>query len=237
MKKPAKRLVEYFCPEHYDLFLEPDADKLTFKGTVTIKGRVVGRPSQRLTFHQVGLKISEASVKRLGRNEKDISVDRINNQENLHEVRLHSTEKLFPGEYEVTMSFSGKITPAMMGIYPSKFNHDGKEKVILATQFESHHARRAFPCIDEPAAKATFKLSLTTPSELTVLSNTESESVTKAGDKTTHVFEKTPVMSTYLLAFVIGEMHYVETKSKGGVQVRSWASLAQDKSHLQYSAD
>jgi len=235
MGKSAKRLIEYFKPEHYDLSLEPDNEKLTFKGQVTIRGRVTGKPSQRITFHKVGLKISSAEIKKLGKAEEVISVDRINTQASLHEVRLHSTQKLFPGLYEVTMKFSGKITPAMVGMYPSRFTHEGKEKTILTTQFESHHARKAFPCIDEPEAKATFQLSLTTPPDLVVLSNTEPEKKEKAGDKVTHTFEKTPIMSTYLLAFVIGELHCAEGKTSSGIKVRSWASLAQDKTHLEYS--
>jgi len=237
MGKVAKRLVEYFKPEHYELSLEPDSEKLTFKGTVVVRGKITGKPSQRITFHQSGLKVTSAEIRKIDKTSEPISVDRINNHNSSQEVRLHSTQKLFPGLYEVTMHFSGKVSSSMVGIYPSRFKHEGKEKIILATQFESHHARKAFPCIDEPEAKATFHLSLTAPKNLVVLSNTEPETVKDSGDKSVHTFEKTPVMSTYLLAFIIGELHGVEGKTKSGIKVRSWTSVAQDKDHLKYSVD
>ncbi len=60
------------------------------------------------------------------------------------------------------MNFEGVITRPMNGIYPCVFEHDGEQKKLIATQFESHHAREAFPCIDEPEAKAKFDLSLAT---------------------------------------------------------------------------
>lgn len=91
----------------------------------------------------------------------------------------------YPGEYTVTMEFEGKITNGMTGIYPCYWKDaDGKEQKLFATQFESHHAREAFPCIDEPEAKAVFELRLDVASDVKVLGNTPVGTSTKqAGRK------------------------------------------------------
>ncbi len=243
MKKDAKRLFAEFQPEHYELEVVPDKGKKIFTGKVIIRGRKVYRPNLRLTFHQKELKITKATiVKHDKKGDEELPVARINHHAKYGEVRLHANHKLYPGSYTVTMEFRGKITQVMSGIYPCFFEHDGKQKQLLATQFESHHAREVFPCVDEPEAKATFDLTLVTPADETVLSNTpvKVESSVKGrgpGELKTTTFETTPRMSTYLLAFVIGEMHFVERKTRDGIVIRSWSTVAQPKAHLAYSAD
>jgi aminopeptidase N len=225
MSKKVKRLYRQFQPSHYDLHLQLDPEQLTFSGTVTIKGAKVDRPSERLTFHQSDLKITGAEITRHDkRGDRSIAVKRINRHETFQEVRLHADSPLYPGEYTVTMHFKGTITRPMNGIYPCFFEHDGKQKKLIATQFESHHAREAFPCIDEPEAKATFDLTLTTPKVKAIVANTPVKHQFKEKDLVTTSFETTPRMSTYLLAFVFGEMDYKESKTKDGVAVRTYAT-------------
>lgn len=226
MGKKVTRLYEQFQPEHYDLKLNPDRDTLTFGGSVTIRGRKTGRPSQRLTFHQKDLKITAATVIKHDKKAGDTTVEitRINNQNSLDEIRLHAGGMLYPGEYTVTLDFKGVITRPMNGIYPCFFKHDGKDKKLIATQFESHHAREAFPCIDEPEAKATFDLTLITPAGETVIANTPVKKQVDEGASQTTTFETTPKMSTYLLAFVFGDMGYTEAKTKDGTLVRCYAT-------------
>ena len=124
----------------------------------------------------------------------------------------------------------------MNGLYPCRYTHKNKRKSILATQFEAHHAREVLPCIDEPDAKATFDVTITSDEVDTVLSNMPEKSNKITEGRRTVAFERTPIMSTYLLAFVAGEMHFAEAESKGGVVIKSWGSIAQPKSHLAYSA-
>ncbi|MDQ5886314.1 MAG: aminopeptidase, partial [Patescibacteria group bacterium] len=165
LMKKVKRLFDQFKPTNYVLDLRPDKESMTFSGTVVISGHKTGRPSQRLTFHQKDLIISNATVVYKGKkNQETITIDRINNHSSYDEVRLHADRQLFPGDYEITLEFTGVITRAMNGMYPCDFTYKGKDKMLIATQFESHHAREVFPCIDEPEAKSTFDLSLTTPS-------------------------------------------------------------------------
>lgn len=233
MGKKVRRLYRQFQPKHYDLQLEIDPEKMTFTGSVVITGKMVGRPSQRITLHQKDLKISEAYVRRTDKKgEKVYKVNRINNQKSYDEVRLHCSEMLYPGDYNLMVNFEGKISRNMEGIYPCFFKQDDQEQKLIATQFESHHAREAFPCIDEPEAKATFDLILDTPVVKTVLSNTpvkeqftnDSEKPKPGEKRMRTVFETTPRMSTYLLAFVFGNMKHLEAKTKDGVTVRTYAT-------------
>ena len=183
MSKSVKRLYEQFRPENYQLRIDIDPEKMTFSGQVVISGQKSGRPSQRLTFHQKGLKITNAEITSFGKKgEQKIELARINQHDGYDEIRLHSLGLLYPGLYKVRMDFSGKITKAMVGLYPSFFEHEGTTKIIFATQFESHHAREVFPCIDEPEAKATFDLTLKTPTGQQVLANTLPSTQTKQED-------------------------------------------------------
>ncbi len=223
--KKVTRLYDQFKPTHYILDLIPDREAMTFTGSVIISGQKTGRPSQRLTFHQKDLKITKAhAVFHDKQGDKEVDIDRINHHGTFDEVRLHSEKLLYPGKYTVTLEFEGTITRAMNGVYPCFFKHDGQDKKLIATQFESHHAREVFPSIDEPEAKATFDLSLTTPKGETVIANTPVKKQVEQGDMVHTTFETTPHMSTYLLAFVFGEMGYLEAKTKKGVTVRTYAT-------------
>ena len=238
--KSVKRLYNEFKPERYELYLEPDRESMSFNGKVRIIGQKTGRPSQRLTLHQSGLKIKSAKLIRNDRKtgENVIDIIRHNTHKSFDELRLHADEILYPGSYIIEIEFSGKITEPMHGIYPCNFKLDGQDKRLIATQFESHHAREAFPCIDEPEAKAVFSLSLKTPAGETVIANTPIKKVQEVegsrlmGDgrapKTINhkltTFEDTPRMSTYLLAFVYGELGFKEAKTASGVKVRVYAT-------------
>lgn len=225
MSKKVRRLSEGFRPTNYVIDLDPDRASMRLTGTVTITGLKRGRPSQRLTFHQHGLKITSASVTRLDKKgEQIVEIERINHQRTLDEVRLHSPAMLYGGSYRVTMTFEGTITSQMEGIYPCNFQEDGVDKQLIATQFESHHAREAFPCIDEPEAKATFDLTLHSPLHEAVVSNTPVAAQAERNGKLVTTFETTPKMSTYLLAFVYGDMQYKEATTKDGVLVRAHAT-------------
>ncbi len=243
MGKKVRRLYRQFQPTNYALDMAFDVEAMTFSGSVVIQGQKVDRPSERLTFHQNGLTITKAEITYHDkRGDRVIAVKRINNQDTFDEVRLHADQTLYPGNYSVSLEFKGEITRPMNGIYPCFFEHDGQQKKLIATQFESHHAREAFPCIDEPEAKATFELSVTTPNDATVVANTPvkeettyasadsgSSAHTATSGTTTPLykrtsFEPTPKMSTYLLAWVFGDMKYLERKTKDGVTVRTYAT-------------
>jgi len=225
MSDKVKRLSTLFQPKHYIIELKPDRETMTFAGSVIVTGQKVYRPNRRFTFHQNGLKITRAHITRHDKKgDRVIPLTRINHHHRFDEVRLHTKETLYPGLYTISMAFKGKITQPMNGMYPCFFTHDGKEKKLIATQFESHHAREVFPCIDEPEAKATFDLKLHTPPGETVLSNTPIKSQNTQNGLQVTDFETTPRMSTYLLAFAFGELKYKEAKTKNGIVVRTYAT-------------
>lgn len=224
MPKPIKKLFESFQPGHYVLSVKISQDEQTFSGTVTIDGRKAGKPSKRITLHQKGLKITDV---RLSRHDKkrgklQVEIDRVNSHAKFDELRIHTKEIAYPGQYEITISFIGRITDQMHGIYPSYY--DNRRKTIISTQLESHHARELFPCVDEPEAKATFDLSLVTQPGETVIANTPISKQTKANGLMTTSFETSPLMSTYLLAFVVGDLVFREAKSKNGVVIKSYTT-------------
>ncbi|HUC87953.1 MAG TPA: M1 family metallopeptidase [Candidatus Binatia bacterium] len=238
MSKQVRRLYDGFKPDHYDLSLVLKPEAMTFTGSVVITGQKTGRPSQRLTFHAKQLKVTSAQIIHHDKRGEDVitTPNRINLQPSYDEVRLHSDKMLYPGRYTIKLSFEGRITRQMNGIYPCNFKENGKSKFLLATQFESHHAREAFPCIDEPAAKATFDLVLTAPEGQTLIANTPIKNHTVKGAEQIVSFETTPKMSTYLLAFVFGELDYLEAKTKDGVVVRTYATKVNVK-HTKFALE
>lgn len=133
----------------------------------------------------------------------------------------------FPSELPVgagatlDLVFSGEINNQMAGFYRSQYvDASGAKKWMGSTQFESLDARRAFPCWDEPARKATFTLTLTVAKDLCCLSNMpEASSLIQSPEGTHKVvkFLPTPKMSTYLLCWCVGEFDSVSALTKGGV--------------------
>ena len=225
MSGKVTRLFNDFKPSKYTLLISVNPKQLQFKGTVTIKGKKTGRPSQRLTFHQSDLKFSSASItKHDKKGDHEIEISRINTHGKSQEVRLHSEQMIYGGEYTVIMEFYGDITKPMNGIYPCYPDKSSEEDIIIATQFESHHAREAFPCIDEPEAKAIFDLTILSPEGQEVISNTKIKKQTKLDGQLKTEFFDTPVMSTYLLAFIVGKLEHKSLKTKDGVEVRTYAT-------------
>ena len=219
------RLLDTFTPNHYNLTLDlTHAEEKEFSGTVIISG---DSTSESISLHSKGLTIQSATI---DNQPADVSFGEFD------ELRL-SQPNLENGNHTIHIDFFGNITDAMHGLYPCYFTHDGVKKQLFATQFESHHAREVFPCIDEPAAKAEYDLTLITRPGITVLGNMPVKFQKENGDSLTTTFEKTPRMSSYLLAFVIGELHKKSARTKSGVEVNVWATLAQNENTLDFALD
>ena len=220
-----RRLADYFLPEHYDLSLDIDRPSRKFEGTVVIRGRSV--TDGPIYLHAKDLTLTSCLVDGHHATFKAGENDEI-------EITFEGQSA---SDHIITVGFNGTITDQMHGIYPSYFRHDGQEKELIATQFESHHAREAFPCIDEPAAKATYDVTLTTEQRITVLGNMPVKLQTEQDDRLITTFETTPRMSTYLLAWVYGEMHSKSAKTTSGVDVNIWATPAQSPESLDFALD
>jgi len=128
------------------------------------------------------------------------------------------------GEGTLKLTFDGSINDKMKGFYRSKFKGpDGQDKFNGVTQFEATDARRCFPCWDEPAHKATFDITLIVEKGKVVLSNMPVKEICDYKDDCSlqvTKFERSPIMSTYLVAFVIGDFEYIEAMSSDGVLCR-----------------
>ena len=219
------RLLDTFTPNHYNLTLDlTRAEEKEFSGTVIISGEST---RESISLHSKGLTIQSATI---DNQPADISFGEFD------ELRL-SQPNLKNENHTICINFSGNITDAMHGLYPCYFTHDGVKKQLFATQFESHHAREVFPCVDEPAAKAEYDLTLITRPGITVLGNMPVKYEEENGSSRTTTFEKTPRMSSYLLAFVIGELHKKSARTKSGVEVNVWATPAQNENTLDFALD
>lgn len=154
-----------------------------------------------------------------------------------HDALEITHPSIVSGEHVVVVEFSGEITDAMHGMYPCYYTHDGVKKELVATQFESHHAREVFPCIDEPEAKATYDVTLTTEPSITVLGNMPIKRQREEDGQLVTSFDRTPRMSVYLLAWVLGELHSKSATTTSGVEVNIWATPAQRPEALDFALD
>ncbi|HEY0221883.1 M1 family metallopeptidase [Lactovum miscens] len=216
-----KHLIENFIPENYEVFLDIDRKAKTIKGKTVITGEAKNLP---VAFHAKDLEINKITF--LG---TDTSFTLNSAAE---EVLVNLTEK---GIVSLSIEYEAKLTDNMMGIYPSYYEINGEKRQLVSTQFESHFARQAFPCIDEPEAKATFDLSIKFDEEANdIIVSNMPEIEQKDG---IHFFKRTVKMSSYLLAFAFGDMQAVKGKTKTGVEVGIFSTKVHAPESLEFAKD
>jgi puromycin-sensitive aminopeptidase len=196
------RLPTTVRPTHYDLRLEPNLPEASFAGEETV-AISVERPTQDIVLHALELEILEVTATRgaihLTGEAEFLPA--------LEEARLRFGRALEAGDWKLHLRFKGVLNDKLHGFYRSQYRDaSGREHLIASTQFEATDARRAFPCWDEPKFKARFKVTLVIAPGLTAISNAgvEGERALADGRKEV-VFRETITMSTYLVAFVVGE--------------------------------
>jgi puromycin-sensitive aminopeptidase len=211
------RLPATATPKTYRLTLEPDLDALTFKGEVAIEIDVK-TATRELTMHSVGLDIAEA---RSASDRLEVRADAARER-----LTLVAPKPFAAGPATVFLKFSGKIAEEMRGFYRSRYTlPDGTARFLGTTQFEATSARRAFPCFDEPALKAVFELTMVAPKDRLAISNMPVVASDHLPDGRTRVrFAPSPIMSTYLLAFAVGEFDWIEGFTEDGMPVRVYAT-------------
>jgi puromycin-sensitive aminopeptidase len=198
------RLPTNVVPERYDLKLTPDLNTFTFLGEEVVAVKVV-RETTEIVLNALELELDEAVIERLGAD--PISASRIELEPARERAHIHFTGPLTVGEWKLRIKFRGILNDKLHGFYRSQYaDHAGKQHTLATTQFEATDARRAFPCWDEPALKATYGVTLVIDQSLSAFSNAgvAAERVLGNGKKEV-IFKDTMKMSTYLLAFIIGE--------------------------------
>lgn len=193
---------------NYDLSFEPDLETFTFVGKEIIRA-VITKPTNTITIHAAELKIKKCQVE--SRNKSIATKFTLDSKNETLTIKLASTVS---GPLKLLIDFDGVLNDRLVGFYRSQYkDKSGKTKYLATTQFEAADARRAFPCWDEPAAKATFDISILTEPNHSAISNTNQTSQKKFGKKILHKFARTPIMSTYLVYLAVGEFEYLTTKS------------------------
>eukprot|EP00934_Nitzschia_sp_Nitz4_P005668 Nitzschia sp. Nitz4//scaffold210_size37948//7957//10834//NITZ4_007687-RA/size37948-augustus-gene-0.25-mRNA-1//-1//CDS//3329541921//5658//frame0 len=231
-------LPDYVVPTRYDLKVTPDLEKFTFDGLVVIDMETSQSASEHkeitLHFHELLFKSATLSV-----DGKKLDAEEIILNMKDKTVTFKFAESL-PVSSQVALSieYAGFLNNQMAGFYRSHYKDtNGVDKIIASTQFEALDARRAFPCVDEPAAKATFLVTLVVPANLECFSNMpEAKRCTLSNNLVEVSFLETPKMSTYLLAFCVGEFDYIQAMTKGGVLIKVYATRGRSSS-CQYALD
>ena len=219
-------LPETTRPSKYRITLQPDLHNFTFKGEQSVELQIL-KPTSTIVLNSMELEISSASLHANGTTlpSRSITLDEV-----AQTATLDFGETVQPGDARLEMTFTGILNDKLLGFYRSEYiSQNGETRYLATTQFEPTDARRAFPCWDEPAKKATFQVTLVFSDEFQAVSNTPvvAESAPGAGPgpglKSVQ-FAETPIMSTYLLAFIVGNLVSVEARADSGTTVGVWTT-------------
>uniref|UniRef100_A0A8D0TLI6 Aminopeptidase n=1 Tax=Sus scrofa TaxID=9823 RepID=A0A8D0TLI6_PIG len=229
------RLPTTLLPDSYNVtlrpYLTPNADGLyIFKGKSIVRF-ICQEPTDVIIIHSKKLNYTTQGHMVVLRGVGDSQVPEIDRTELVELTEylvVHLKGSLQPGHmYEMESEFQGELADDLAGFYRSEYMEGNVKKVLATTQMQSTDARKSFPCFDEPAMKATFNITLIHPNNLTALSNMppKGSSTPLAEDPNWSVteFETTPVMSTYLLAYIVSEFQSVNETAQNGVLIRIWA--------------
>jgi aminopeptidase N/puromycin-sensitive aminopeptidase len=204
----AQRLPQTVRPESYALTLTPDLKAATFSGVETIE-LTVTEPTGAVTLNAAEIAFQSVSVTAAGKEQKaEVALDKEKEQ-----ATFTFAEKLPAGKASLSIAYTGILNNELRGFYLSKT----ARRNYAVTQFEPTDARRAFPSFDEPALKATYDVTLIVDSNDTAISNGQIVSDTPGpiAGKHTLRFATTPKMSTYLVAFLVGDFQCSKGESDG----------------------
>ncbi|KAH8117511.1 peptidase family M1-domain-containing protein [Phellopilus nigrolimitatus] len=205
-------------PLHYDVTIRTDLEKLAFDGVVVIDLEILKETSS-IVFHTSNLNIKDVTI-----HSDALKIKQVPTSQSLDPVTECAILKFptaFPmgSKAQLEVKFDAELTGDLMGYYLSSWEKDGKKQYYALTQFEPTAARRAFPCWDEPLLKATYSVTLISRKDTVNLSNmpslseepyTSGNCVDSEKWKITK-FDRTPPMSSYLVAFANGHFDYLES--------------------------
>ncbi|HYA29761.1 MAG TPA: M1 family metallopeptidase, partial [Acidobacteriota bacterium] len=221
-EEKSHRLPTTATPERYAMRLTPDLATWTFTGEEKVALQI-HQSVREIILHATELEFQSVSLKDASGNVHAASVTMDGENE---QARFRFQVDLPPGPAELNIHFTGILNDKLHGFYRSTYKGaDGQDKPLASTQFESTDARRAFPCWDEPAFKSVFQVTLVTDEKLTAISNAAvvRETILPGTGKKEVVFADSMKMSTYLVAFIVGEFEATETVLAGKAPLRVWA--------------
>ncbi|PIG90351.1 aminopeptidase [Aspergillus arachidicola] len=223
-------------PVHYDLTLEPNFESFRYEGTVVIDLQVT-EDTTSISLNSNEIDIHSAIVSAQGSVVTSSPEISVNKDTQVATVKFAETIPA-GSSAQLKLTFTGILNDNMAGFYRSSYKTaNGETKYLASTQMEPTDARRAFPCFDEPALKAKFTVTLIADKSMTCLSNMDVASETDVeGGKKVVKFNTSPLMSTYLVAFIVGHLNYIETKDFR-VPIRVYATPDQDIEHGRFSLD
>ena len=206
------RLPRHTTPSRYDLELRPDLDAASFEGEVWIEVVTDGDVDE-LVLNAAELEIDGCTV---DGTEAPFELDIANER-----LFVRPVDGVGAGTHRLRIVFRGTINDKLRGFYRSTYRDaDGTEHVIGTTQMQSTDCRRAFPCWDEPDFKAVFAITLVVDDAMLAVSNGSIVSEHSADGMRTIRFADTMVMSSYLVAFVVGPLEATEWHDADGIPVR-----------------
>jgi aminopeptidase 2 len=224
-------------PTHYGLRIETNLEDGVFEGTVAIDVEV------KESITSISLDARELEIPSITVYDETGKLCPVSNFEidNERETLKISLEEPVPANSKLRLCllFAASLKRSEGGFYITSVPSDSSDsKVIASTIMEARNARMVFPCFDNPGLKATFSVTLVGEERLTFLGNmpvkSDAEIWTKAGARRVIEFEKTPVMSTYLVAFAIGEFNMIETNSFR-VPVRAYAPIEHEIENCRFA--
>lgn len=190
------RLSDNVRPSNYVIEVEPiftGPNNFTFNGRAEIIFRTLSTTNE-IILHQNQLRIDETlttlTLVSNTASQTVISGTEWNNVTHLYTLRTAST--LVPSvDYRLTFVYTGILSDDMRGFYRSSYVENNETKLenknisdrqvvniffyrwLATTQMQPTHARRVFPCFDEPKFKATFDIRIVRlNSHNTTVSNT-----------------------------------------------------------------
>ncbi|XVE51898.1 hypothetical protein DITRI_Ditri02bG0077800 [Diplodiscus trichospermus] len=214
--KGQPRLPKFAIPKRYDLYLKLDLYACTFSGLLHIN-LSIGEPTKFIVLNACELVVHQVFFTN-SLNHRCAPCDVVLEGDDEILVLVFD-EMLGTGEGVLRIEFSGALNEHLRGLYKCTYVDKGVRKNMAVTQFEAVHARRCFPCWDEPALKATFKITLDLPLELIALSNMPIKDEKISGNVKTVYFEESPIMSSYLVAVAVGLFDHIEEKTADGIKV------------------
>ena len=220
------RLPANVRPVQYSIELTPDLNSFTFTGRETITVHV-SEPTSTVVLNASELDITSVSANLADGTAVGATAS---TDEAAERATVALAQELPAGDATLAFEFTGTLNDQLRGFYRSQYaGPDGSDRYLATTQFEATDARRAFPCWDEPEAKAVFDVTLVIPDDLVAVSNmpVASETAGPAGKRTV-TFEPSPKMSTYLVCFVVGDLGKVEAKASNGTLIRVWTTQGKE---------